>query len=340
MSGKSEFSCAACGRRFAWKPTIAGKKAKCKCGEKIAVPETDPAEAEPESFAGFELDLPDDAADIGVAPAQPAPSAPTKCVACNHPLKPGAVICLNCGTDQRTGAKLTTGVDQFSDKERRREARAATLSMLSLRIVQVGIWGSFTGVLVKLVGAICMCVGLYMVITLQIGVTAGLLLAGGQLLMTTGVVIGLISSIVCLAVPGQQLARFALALSITLGAASVGLLAYAIYQTVVGSGDFTFWKWMISEGLSILGSVSFIWFLYLLSVYLSIGAVIDRARSTMGWYVTYAVCAMIIVLPVIPVWVIILYPMSALWSNFLYILLIIELHRAISFRIDEAKQEA
>ena len=58
---------------------------------------------------------------------------------------------------------------------------------------------------------------------------------------------------------------------------------------------------MISEGLAILGSVSFIWFLYLLSVYLSIGAVIDRARNTMGWYVTYAVCAVIIVLPIIPV---------------------------------------
>src|SRR5689334_2128033 len=37
------FSCNSCGKKFAWKPEIAGKKAKCKCGAVITVPAKDPS---------------------------------------------------------------------------------------------------------------------------------------------------------------------------------------------------------------------------------------------------------------------------------------------------------
>jgi len=33
------FACDACGKRYAWKPQLAGKKAKCKCGATITVPQ-------------------------------------------------------------------------------------------------------------------------------------------------------------------------------------------------------------------------------------------------------------------------------------------------------------
>src|SRR4051794_17044280 len=32
------FSCDACGKRYAWKPQLAGKRAKCGCGAQIVVP--------------------------------------------------------------------------------------------------------------------------------------------------------------------------------------------------------------------------------------------------------------------------------------------------------------
>src|SRR5688500_12395859 len=48
------FSCGACGKRYAWKPQLAGKKAKCKCGATIAVPQSISAER----------DAPDDLYDV------------------------------------------------------------------------------------------------------------------------------------------------------------------------------------------------------------------------------------------------------------------------------------
>lgn len=37
------FGCKACGRRFAWKPALAGKRVKCSCGNVLTVPATAPA---------------------------------------------------------------------------------------------------------------------------------------------------------------------------------------------------------------------------------------------------------------------------------------------------------
>ena len=38
MAQPQQFSCDACGRTYAWKPQLAGKRAKCKCGQAINVP--------------------------------------------------------------------------------------------------------------------------------------------------------------------------------------------------------------------------------------------------------------------------------------------------------------
>ena len=46
------FSCDGCGKTYAWKAEIAGKRVKCKCGQALTVPSDDPAlaEAPPEGF--------------------------------------------------------------------------------------------------------------------------------------------------------------------------------------------------------------------------------------------------------------------------------------------------
>ena len=46
------FSCDGCGKTYAWKAEIAGKRVKCKCGQALTVPSEDPAlaEAPPEGF--------------------------------------------------------------------------------------------------------------------------------------------------------------------------------------------------------------------------------------------------------------------------------------------------
>src|SRR5438552_17401640 len=46
------FSCDGCGKTYAWKAELAGKRVKCKCGQAMTVPSEDPAlaEAPPEGF--------------------------------------------------------------------------------------------------------------------------------------------------------------------------------------------------------------------------------------------------------------------------------------------------
>src|SRR5688500_20128061 len=38
MSTPTHFNCDHCGKRYAWKPELAGKKAKCACGQTLTVP--------------------------------------------------------------------------------------------------------------------------------------------------------------------------------------------------------------------------------------------------------------------------------------------------------------
>src|SRR4051812_19404291 len=40
-----KFNCSTCGKEYRWKPELAGKKAKCKCGSVIAIPTKAPGAA-------------------------------------------------------------------------------------------------------------------------------------------------------------------------------------------------------------------------------------------------------------------------------------------------------
>ena len=45
---QGKFSCDKCGKSYKWKPELAGKKVKCKCGNIMAAPAEEPVAAEPE----------------------------------------------------------------------------------------------------------------------------------------------------------------------------------------------------------------------------------------------------------------------------------------------------
>lgn len=124
-----EIRCPNCDKAYRWKPQIAGRKVRCQCTQMFRVPDEagDPIEAigplvsappepqpEDQSSDPYELDLPSDLPPP--APAKPAAARPTpsngKCPSCNSPLRPGAVICLNCGFNVQDGAKIKTVVDQ------------------------------------------------------------------------------------------------------------------------------------------------------------------------------------------------------------------------------------
>jgi DNA-directed RNA polymerase subunit RPC12/RpoP len=114
MADVGRFSCAACGRSFSWKPELAGKRVKCKCGEKLTVPATDPAAEMEPAPDGFDdlmaLAEGAPASDNGYAPA--AVAAPvgggSACPSCGSRVDAAAVICVNCGHNLKTGKKLKT----------------------------------------------------------------------------------------------------------------------------------------------------------------------------------------------------------------------------------------
>jgi hypothetical protein len=119
----AKFGCPSCGRQFTWKPELAGKSAKCKCGATIKVP------AQPQASASASAPKPppppapegnplDDAYDFAEPTPPPLPkrsqaaAAPAGtgagCPSCGASMLPGAVICVSCGFNLKTGQKMST----------------------------------------------------------------------------------------------------------------------------------------------------------------------------------------------------------------------------------------
>lgn len=104
----AQFSCAACGRRYAWKEALAGKNVKCKCGHAFPVPARAAGAAPPTPAVGLGGDDDDMAGLYALAAeekkAKPSASAnEIRCPACAGALPAGSVFCVHCGIDFRAG---------------------------------------------------------------------------------------------------------------------------------------------------------------------------------------------------------------------------------------------
>ena len=98
--------CSSCGKSYPFKPELAGRKVKCKCGQVITVPAA-PKATEPDSLY-----------DLAPDPTAPAsrPSHQTvmprsgddavRCPSCEGPLEAGSVICVQCGFNLKTGETM------------------------------------------------------------------------------------------------------------------------------------------------------------------------------------------------------------------------------------------
>jgi hypothetical protein len=106
-----KFTCPACGREFRWKPQLAGKKAKCKCGAAVTVPATAPGAPDVDDEVIDFSDLPEPVEarpynSSAAPPLPPLPPQPIACPVCNMPAPPTAVLCTACGYNFRTGVRL------------------------------------------------------------------------------------------------------------------------------------------------------------------------------------------------------------------------------------------
>ncbi len=169
--GSALFACAACGKKFRWKPEIAGKAGRCGCGSRLVAP------SKPESAEAVAASLePAQQVGVGAVAAIPVTVAPglTRldeariaslertdaeddglydiaddsrppvasklklvvgsgglCPACSGALAAGAVLCVDCGFDLRRNAKLAVDHDHSP-------ATKASSPQASHRTVQPG----------------------------------------------------------------------------------------------------------------------------------------------------------------------------------------------------------
>ena len=122
MASTGKFTCDSCGKSYSWKPELAGKKVKCKCGQPMRVPATDPADdALPDGFddlaalgEGTIVEAPAGAAVAPVAGGKSPAAKGKKCPACDSPVAADAVLCVNCGHNLKTGKKLKTSTAEVA----------------------------------------------------------------------------------------------------------------------------------------------------------------------------------------------------------------------------------
>jgi len=140
-----ELSCPACSQKYRLKDSLAGKKAKCaKCGERIHIPTPAPLGEEPhpdlsglfdDTFPGTEQTLlPESATDSSACPE------------CGMTREQGAVVCITCGYNYRSGEKLTTHRSSIASQSTISKAGFAaslgkgTLFSFGGAMVGAGIW--------------------------------------------------------------------------------------------------------------------------------------------------------------------------------------------------------
>ena len=115
-STEVKFSCGQCGRAFRWKPEIAGKQAKCKCGATVTVPRTPPPpptalpqlpplpplpKEEPAGMDGL-----DGLYALAAEEQRATPVADQyRCPSCGTGVPVGAATCPGCGMELSTGRK-------------------------------------------------------------------------------------------------------------------------------------------------------------------------------------------------------------------------------------------
>ena len=123
-----EFGCT-CGKKFQVKDELAGKQTKCPtCGHKLVIP--DPAESEGLELADEEEeDLYGVSADEAKRSSDDAfPDAlvgltSERCPSCDELLEAGAVLCVKCGLNLKTGKRMVSETDGGSEEEEYEEAK-------------------------------------------------------------------------------------------------------------------------------------------------------------------------------------------------------------------------
>ena len=113
----AKFSCSACGRQYPWKAEIAGRSAKCKCGQALTVPATADAEPDPDVIDFADLEAAGTGRPVAAGPmAEAGVDGGYRCPSCSTDLAPGALLCTSCGYNLKTGSRMQTQMGGGPDR--------------------------------------------------------------------------------------------------------------------------------------------------------------------------------------------------------------------------------
>lgn len=104
MAKRAKFACPGCGRRYRWKPRLAGKRVRCKCKTAFDAPEQAPVAAAVAGAGGGA------GGEQGVRGAEADEAQGQTCPNCGTTAGAEAVICVHCGHNLVTGAQVQSTV--------------------------------------------------------------------------------------------------------------------------------------------------------------------------------------------------------------------------------------
>ncbi|BAM03202.1 hypothetical protein [Phycisphaera mikurensis] len=315
MPAANTFSCPSCEKTYRLKEGMAGKKVGCKCGERFRIPE---AAAEDEEGGPLELS---DGTPAWLADAAPAAAA-AECSRCNAPLKPSAVLCLNCGTDQRTGAAAVAppagsgSMDDDGDDD----APAATHRRMTLTL-----WGINAQILSLLAKGLTLILGIVAVFASNTPAIEWAAVA----VALAGAGLGGLGAVLCLFSPSPLWGRVVLAASLACYAAG---FCVEVWAELGGA------HWLAAAAATLLGVVGlllFLGFLLSLAEHLDFPEVTDNANKVFGTTIgALAAAGFAWVLPFGTFLVMIGVLAMIVYAIWMYATLLIDLSRSVAYRRD------
>ena len=126
MATHGKFACPGCGRRYRWKPRLAGKRVRCKCKTAFDAPEQAPSSAAAATATSGS------AREDGARRAKTEDTQGTTCPNCGTSASAEAMICVHCGHNLVTGAQVQSTVIA--------EGGVARRSGLVAHLIHFGFW--------------------------------------------------------------------------------------------------------------------------------------------------------------------------------------------------------
>ena len=274
-----------CGQKFTAKAQLAGKTVKCpKCGSPLKIPDagqaSKPAQPKPQPKPQQQKQRPAEAAapgpisdpmgDLLDDAGLDGKSPPNLCPGCRVVMPQGAIVCMQCGYNQKLGRKMET-VHESEEPDVAEGGLAsaphqAAPAKGSLSLVALGLNLILLGIAIVCLMPLLIFLAVFVAPLRPLLVIVPLGMIGGSLL-------GIVGRVLCLTVPKASGAKELIIVAIIMEFGALGISVAGMVTTVSQVVD------MVGGLLSLAATVAFLLFLKRLADYLRRSDLAQRAQT-------------------------------------------------------------